>query len=759
MANKSKSIAPHLLDLVTNCAYPFKTPFVKEVNFSEIPESAYSFALDFLWDKIVKHITNNHDRADIVYDKIKRNIIHPPLAMEDFDEDTNRLVLTPKTLKSTLTKRECSAKTLDFFEALDIVVKAEEEVVKDLRRVSGYYNTYNLHNTKLGTFQVSNLHISLTGSSYVKYISKRYWQKHPRKTPINIEVVNKDKLLITCKEDDFRLVFYAYIGKENAPQLIQAVFMYNNTDGYVIGGQGLFHRVDSEEFFADPLREQTDILLKNEKGNPVLDKAQQQTIIKYLFNRAHFNKPTFTGSRLKFDFTDLALEPAPAKQSALFYNVTKTLCGCYHVYYNERYMTEPEVNDNIQHNTYYSTVGRGILEIYEEQTTGVIHCRMATRKNKNGERIIYKGHIENSTLNDQSYIIISMYANSNTRFINLILAKAGGDYLLGSHNIMYEPALELGTGPVIVIKKDKLTFEDKLVTISPCPKIKDDSVANKIVNYLSRNSQGLNTPITRFSDLEAYKNLRIEGIYKMYSYGKGGIRLGGLKINKSGFVQHIGCSDNQPTYAYGHADMVGSIAYIVLRDVSSGRLGFLVLRVAENEPEVDKDNPMRNTIYVGTFSGATRRNEQHPIALRIVLTYTGKKMSTDLTEAVEAQMFKGENCTNDANVPPEIRKALLQKDSSFTGFLKRRISIFDYTDLKKFNEASFKPAEVLMQRAVYHIMKNDTDNALLLLERMYRFPDVAGFIEQFEREIKEINVNSDFLENEKYLSLKGLTKD
>ena len=740
------------MDLVTNCVYPFQSPFTKDLAFSDISESNYTLVLDFLWDKIVKHISENRDDADIVYEKLKRNLINPPNDFEKFDEDKNRLVLSPKTLKSTLVKGECSAKTMGFFDALEIVIQTEEAAKKDLRRVSGYYNIYNLHNTKSGKFQISNLYISLDGNSYVIYTSKRHWHRYQRRNPIQVEIINKDKLLITYKEEDFRLIFYAYIGKENAPALIQAVFMYNNTDGQTIGSQCVLHRVESADNFADPLREQSDIPLKNEGDNTVLTDEQQKAIKKYLFNKAHFNKPVFDGG-LKFDFDDLRLEPAPAKQTALFYQVTKTLCGYYRIYYNERYMTAEGLQNDIKRNHYYSTVGEGILRIYEDDDTGVLRCDMMNRKNKTGEAIIYRGYIQNDALNDQAYIILNMYANNNTRFISLILTKAGGDYLLGSHNTMYEPALELSTGPVVVVRDDTLSEGASPDSLSPCPK-KGDSTLDSIINYIARNRQGLNVPVTRFSDLDKYKNLRIEGVYKMYSYGKGGIRSSGLKINKSGFVEHIGHAGSERTVAYGYVEIVGAIVYITLRDVATGRLGFLILRVAESEPHIDTGNTHRSTIYVGTFCGVTRRNEQHPLAARIVVQYTDTDMAEDLNDIIQPRIFKDDEVKDEANIPKAICNALLSKEESFVGFLKRRTTILDLGDLQKFNDASSDAAEALRQRAVYFVLKNDHEKALKLLEKIRYFPDADVYLQRFEEDLKGMQADTTFLENTTYLSLK-----
>ncbi len=753
MANKAKSIAPQLLDLVINCVYPFQTPFEKGIEFKEISESNYTLVLDFLWDKIVRHISENRDDADIVYEKLKRNLINPPDDFEQFDEDKNRLVLSPKTLKSTFIKGQCSAKTMGFFEALEIVIQTEEAAKKDLRRVSGYYNTYNLHNTKSGKFQISNLHIALEGESYLIYIGKRYPHRYQRRKPVQVEIINKDKLLITYKEEDFRLIFYAYIGKENAPALIQAIFLYNNTDGQTIASQCLLHRIESPDNFADPRREQSDIPLSNEQGKTTLSIDQQKAIKKYLFNKAHFNKPVFNNGGLKFDFDDLRLEPAPAKQTALFYQVTKTLCGYYRIYYNERYMTAKGLGNQLKRNHYYSTVGEGILQIYEDDNTGVLRCKMTNRKNKSGETVTYKGYVQNDMLNDQAYLILNMYANNNTRFINLILTKAGGDYLLGSHNIMYEPALELGTGPVVVMRDDTLSESAQPNTLSPCPK-KDDSTLDCIINYISQNREGLNVPITRFSDLDKYKNLRIEGIYKMYSYGKGGIRRSGLKINKSGFVEHIGHAASERTIAYGYVEIVGAIVYITLRDVATGRLGFLILRVAESEPHIDTENKHRSTIYVGTFCGVTRRNEQHPLASRIVVQYTNIDMAEDLNDIAQARMFKGDEVKDESHIPTAICNALLSKEESFVGFLKRRTTILDLDDLQKFNDESSDAAEAMRQRAVYFVLKNEYEKALELLGKIRYFPDAAMYMEQFEKDLKEMNVNNDFLKNARYKKFK-----
>jgi len=226
-----------------------------------------------------------------------------------------------------------------------------------------------------------------------------------------------------------------------------------------------------------------------------------------------------------------------------------------------------------------------------------------------------------------------------------------------------------------------------------------------------------------------------------------------LKINKSGFVEHIGHAGSERTTAYGYIEIVGAIVYITLRDVATGRLGFLILRVAESEPHMD-ENSRRSTIYVGTFCGVTRRNEQHPLASRIVVQYTDTKMSEELHDTIEPRMFKGSEVKNEANVPKAICKALLSKDESFVGFLKRRTTILDLDDLQKFNAESSDSAEALRQRAVYFALKNDDEKALELLGKIRYFPDAEVYIQQFEDDLKEMKGDSGFLENVEYISLK-----
>jgi len=54
--------------------------------------------------------------------------------------------------------------------------------------------------------------------------------------------------------------------------------------------------------------------------------------------------------------------------------------------------------------------------------------------------------------------------------------------------------------------------------------------------------------------------------------------------------------------------------------------------------------------------------------------------------------------------------------------------------------------------------KNYRKNNHVKIVSLFLSHYLASFIEQFEREIKEINVKSDFLENEKYLTLKNTVK-
>jgi len=668
------------------------SPFHKKMSKEELEKitpKIYKAILAQIWDKITLHISKKADED--LFHLMKADHFPRCSSLADFlGQQPFMLNLNPKTLKNILVNKRSSGKVNQLLEVFKKVIDAEYEEIGQLKRLVGHYNIYNLHNTNKEKFQVSNVHISGINKSQLTYFSRRY--KAETKT-VTVEFIGNNKVLINLREDDCVLSFYAFVGALEHPQIIQAVYIYNNGSGHTIGSLAVFQKVESNQLFATPQRERDNLDWIEEK---ILNTEQKLGLSNFLINRASLLKTKlYNGDnpeqRLRFNFEDLKIYPGPYKRGALFYEDTRKLIGSYYIYFNEKYSSKDL--KGLRENGYYSTVGKGLFQIYLEQKSGALKCRMKIKMNTKGEEIEFDGFIMNDQLSSPTYLVVSIFEkNYHHRFVNLILMKAGGNILFGSHNTMYTPVGELGTGAVVVARAKKdFDFEQSSPdTLLPCPP-SGNPREDKIVNYLSRNSRALISPVTRFKDLKSFENLKYSGVYKMYSYGKDGIRVSKLKINKSGFVEHYAFSEKGIITAYGQVDLVRSVLNITLQNIENQRTGFCSVKVAEVAPS--KGVPSSNsstksyhpngTIYIGTFCGVTRRNGEYPIASKLVLEF----VSTNLTEDKETIIpHLAQNGTSSYHeIPSPIINALKSKEHSFIGFLDRRQDIFRLSDLEDFN--------------------------------------------------------------------------
>ncbi|MEO1628617.1 MAG: hypothetical protein AAFV25_25950, partial [Bacteroidota bacterium] len=87
------------------------------------------------------------------------------------------------------------------------------------------------------------------------------------------------------------------------------------------------------------------------------------------------------------------------------------------------------------------------------------------------------------------------------------------------------------------------------------------------------------------------------------------------------------------------------------------------------------------TIYVGAFSGVTRRGGQTPLASTIILEFVGNVSDA---HNLHPQIIKY-NQPGYSQVPQEIKDALGLKHQSFIGFIGARRGIYSLADLKEYN--------------------------------------------------------------------------
>lgn len=704
MPYEKSPIPPGILRSVEKYRFKiFRTGGNHPDNFKKLTkESEFQELVDEISDMVFQFIKREQD--EYIFNLIRakaKGANRRLLNIEEYGNQNKPIELvSAKTLMSSLRSGEASEPVIKVLEAFVKVAKAEEEGKEHLKRVAGAYNLYNLHHTIKGKFQVSNLILDPYGESKLYYFSRRNEADEGRviQTP-----VGSDKLLISFTRDNCKLMFYAYIGAGNNPELLQPVFFYNNGKGYTIASLAVLEKVPESELLP-PARE--------------LDSIPKQNIARFLKQKASLlTAHSPYGNDMRFKIEDLEVVPGPYKQDAKFYEQSKTFTGLFHIYFNEQYPSLPEYIRN----DFYSTVGKGILWIYEDEN-GVLSCMMKTRGNTKGRELIHKGLVLNETLNNSDYLILSLFLEKDKdRYLNLILFKAGEDLLFGSHNIMYSPAGKLGSG-AIVLKRientdDKtLTEEDfnaaKPAAIYPCPKL--NSREDWIINYLASKNRALVTPITEFDKLKEHQNQAHEGLYKMYSYGKGGIRIGILRIHKSGFAEHIsiGGTKEEKVYAYGKADLLRQILSLTLKNKDNSRTGFCVFKTESDVPPVKG-----KTIYLGTFCGVTRRNGEFPLASKLILEFISRDGKADSLEPKWITFGDPEYQT----IHSAFRDALMGPLDAMIGFFKDKSTILTLEGLEKFNSREFDKGEAFIKAAAYSAAFDQEDVSAQLIKKAVKY--------------------------------------
>lgn len=664
-------------------------------------ESEFQEMVDEISDMVFQFIKRKQDES--IFSLIQAKAKGQDNRILSLQEYANRNkpveLVSAKTLRASLRSGEASDPVIKVLEAFVKVVRIEEEDKIHLKRVAGAYNLFNLHHTVKGKFQVSNLILDPYGESRLSYFSRR---NEPDENRVILEVIGSDKLIISFRRDNCVLMFYAYIGAGNNPELLQPVFFYNNGKGYTIASLAVLEKVPESELLT-PARE--------------LDAIPNQKIARFLKHKASMlTAYSPFGNDMRFKIEDLEVTPGPFKEDAKFYGQSKAFTGLFHIYFNERYPSLPEYIRN----DFFSTVGKGVLWIYEDEN-GVLSCRMKTRRNTKGRILEHWGLVMNHTLNNSSYFIISLFLEpDNDKYINLILFKLGEDLLLGSHNIMYSPPGKLGAGAIVMERIEEVdgrtiqkpAEEDydavQPKAIYPCPKL--NTREDWIVNYLADRQRALVSPVTEFEKLREYQNLPHEGLYKMYSYGKGGIRIGILRIHKSGFAEHVsvGGTKEERVYAYGRADLLRQILSITLKNKDNYRTGFCVFKTENDVPPVEGE-----TIYIGTFCGVTRRNGEFPLASKLILEFISKDGKADSLDPKWIKYGEPEYQAIDS----PFREALMGSAEAMIGFFKDKAAIYSIGGLEKFNSKSFDNGEVFIKAAAYSAAFEEADASSRLIEK------------------------------------------
>jgi len=746
MKNTGIEIDSKLINTILE--YPFRDTTLKKryKDPTFISNSDWKFFISIMQERIINHILNlqNIDVFSLIQPKL-HNYISIDALLEAKDDDLKKTIklLDAKTLRNCFRKDvntdeiTCTASrmTINIFKAFQIVVEYEKTRQEKLHRIAGSYNLYNRHNLSDIQFQISHIHIDKNDRNHrINYISRKPKNEDQ---PISVQLIGNDKVWITHQREDCVLTFYGFIGRGIEPKVIQLPFLYNNELGHTIGGLAIMEKVNSEEELIPICREQSEIPLRKkylkqnaekEDLTELLEESQEDltqrkiiqtflysqggVIIPKLINGYPSKKNT---SRLKFDINDLKIHPgAYPTTSTLFYNGTESYVGNYNIYFNERF---PSL-EGYESNEFGSTVGKGILRIYKDKTTGVLKCSMKSRKNREGKILMHEGYVMNDKLESSSYIIINLYSSDNSdRYLNLILRKVSDSLLMGVHNIMYQPPGKLGAGAIVLIKikDEKFCFSESVPSSLGFKEMKRIENLTKsptkeylAFNYLSDNRNGNIYPSSDLEYLKRFDQLLHAGVYRIYSKARKGLRVNYIKIYDNGFVECVAISGGEYIYSIGQATLLRSILTINLSNKSNQRRASFSVKVGEIKPSLQtsqlpgKVNP---TVYSGTFCGVTRHGGEHPVAGKVLFEFFGKngtlegfeQQSTEngVAEASASVTLKPEiiflNTSEARKDLIEIVKAItIKKTDSNIGFYGEKSNIYRKSDLKEYNKSSIQ---------------------------------------------------------------------
>ena len=359
--------------------------------------------------------------------------------------------------------------------------------------------------------------------------------------------------------------------------------------------------------------------------------------------------------------------PSPMRGvKARFYDkIEDSLAGDFVIYFTERF------NSVSNHRRgFHYTIGLGHLKIFKDEISGVWKCTMVVKKNRQDKTLEFKGHILNHQLNNSYNILLSMYVQPhNDRVIQLLFNIVNDHLLIGAHAISYSPPGALGSGTVVMVKIPDTEKGQLDLTLLPSainaahynydkPYIKTvGPIERNIITLLAKKEYSL-VKIPSYDKLQQHTPLRYSGLYKVYSYAKGGnIRMSALKIYPNGSVEHRGVSGAEKPNAIGKAEMVRSIINITLLNDDNKRTGFMCIRVAEVTPTVGE------TYYAGTFSGVSRRNGEFPLASVILLAFVNKE---DELKSIEPTVYQYHESYPEEELPDVVRKMFDGKTNNFT---------------------------------------------------------------------------------------------
>lgn len=660
------AISPDLLDAIRTYPYYSRSPF-EETDPSKYKEADLRVVVSLISQKIRDYAVRyarKREFTDLIEPKLGDSF-HDYLSGNYYEE-----LLDAKTLKRCFVERQASETTQNILKAFKMVYKDEAEQKKKFERVEGLYYAITTHSTLPGTFQLTLMKIG-DDTTMIKHISSRLELETKM---MSQEMIGKNNLLLTLKESNHALFFYLYIGTDNQPPFIQGAILYSNLYGNVISNLAVFARikkmtVNEEKAFIENfspgrgLKEiPEDIAEYLANGPEVVEKDASLTVLKnmqyFLLQKARPLSTKVYNNLLPFDFAkSIAAEPGPYGQEAHDYSKAKALAGKYYIYFSERYKSAKGIKDELfDKSEEFSTVGKGIFEIYRDQKSGAMKCIMITRKDTEGNRLTHEGFIINTRLGVSPYLLTSLYSGQDDeRCIVLLFKIIDDNKMTGGHVIAYSVPGRLGAGAVVMVRQevidgqrdDKTPREEPLpqALIPHSPEIKH-VLEKRILNYLSQKNRGLVEPPEEYEALETKgADNPYEGLYRLYEAKDDGqgFAVSVLRIYRESFVTHIDARGDRAT---GIVAKVDDFLSVTLKNEVTKRTGFLCIKVgAEPTPPITG-----MTIYQGTFAGvsrATAKDLRGPVASQFFIEFCGK------TESPEV---KPEELVSASALPSEIRK-------------------------------------------------------------------------------------------------------
>ena len=524
----------------------------------------------------------------------------------------------------------------------------EKQAFNDmLERVTGLYYEYNTHHTNQeNRFQKSICRINRDGRSFTKYHNV-----HGKicETELRTEAIGNNALLLTSKDKDYALIFYLYIGLTYHPPFIQGVYVYSNEreQGNTVANLALFQRIKVEGETEEEKQASKKIIWREFKPErerkqlpPQWQEGESNRLKKLktvLFEPelpVHRNIQYFLAQRSRpistliynnkpFNFAKArAVEPGPYGERALFYNNTKKLHGDYFLYFNEAFSSVVGKSPIPSRTHDFSTIGKAILKIGEDEKTGVLKAQMIVRKNRKGDYLTYSGLIMNDRLNDGAYLILLLYLEKenervikeSNRTVTLLFNIINDDKLIGGFNITYSPTNQLGVGLAIAIRQillPPLKQQNTAESILPILHQTESEQEQKIINFLSHNRQALVT-LPENRNLDGYANTPYRGLYQLYSMSEPGkLTLEWLLIYQNGYVVHLNTTKNQ---FVGMMEKNGHSLNMSLRNKNHSCLEFLCINIDDHQPE-------QGTFYNGIWTGTSPCKQGIPTSLKVILQF------------------------------------------------------------------------------------------------------------------------------------------